>query len=204
MLKHMKTIALCVATVAVVALPMTSYSQSTVSNSRTTTLQKNEHAIGITTGFLALGANGIAYRRYFGNNFAQFSLFPLYTSNDNGNEGQAFIWGSASVGRYLVVIERPGVYSWFSPTIALRTLANVAGSIGSVTTSNFDGPGGQASSVTKPSRRLWVGGGMGVEFGGVSRYGLSMTVDLLLTAEFNMGGFQSLLPLPHFSAMFSW
>ncbi|MBP48400.1 MAG: hypothetical protein CMH53_10725, partial [Myxococcales bacterium] len=149
------------ATLIALAIPVHCVAQSRVSNSRTGAVQRNTQALGVV-GSVALGSNGIAYRRYVGNNFFQLSFFPLFTQDSDGTNRNWSVRGGLSLGRYLVIIERPRVNSWFAPTIALRSLVNVSGSIGEETHSQTtaDGP---VAEITAPSRRLWLGAGMGVE-----------------------------------------
>ena len=172
-------------------------------------LQHNDHALGLTAGYG--GTSGFAYRKYLGNSFVQINLLPLVA--DRGD--YLAIMLGASVGRYLIVWNRPRSASLVPSTTALRAVATVStyftrdsGTVDSITAPCQNGIDCDTTASTDPQAKLenltTVAAGIGFEFGAILRNGFSMSIDALLTSAWDEDGFLQVLPLPYASIMYSW
>lgn len=176
------------------------------------TLQNNEHALGISLSAPFWGASGFAYRKYFGNAFVQANLLPLVA--DRG-DFIAVLFG-AQYGHYLVVWTQGSGTSVLPSTTALRALAGAwtfferdasaalnAAPISPTSPGSVSG-GSTTPTEVKVSNTTGIGAGIGFEFGAVMRSGFSFSADLMFTAAWDNDGFESLVPQPYFSLLYSW
>lgn len=60
------------------------------------------------------------------------------------------------------------------------------------------------STVSTNSWDLYLGAGIGFEFGAVMRPGFSLSLDVQLTAMFDKAGLNELLPVPALALMYNW
>ncbi len=172
-------------------------------------VQHNDHALGLTVGYG--GTNGFAYRKYFGNTFVQANILPLVA--DRGDY-LALMFG-ATVGRYLIVWNRPRTRSLMPSTTALRAVGTVAtyftrDALGvndlqaPCSGVNCSSAGGSGTSDAKIENLTTAAAGIGIEFGAILRNGFSMSVDVMLTSAWDEDGFLQILPLPYAAVMYSW
>ncbi|MCO4761016.1 MAG: hypothetical protein KC502_05895 [Myxococcales bacterium] len=170
-------------------------------------LQRNSHALGLTGGYG--GANGFAYRQYFGNSYVQMNLLPLVA--DQGDFLAVMV--GASFARYLIVWNRPRSVSLMPSTTALRLVGQAStyfkrdkspdGSFEQAPCTGVSCNSDLKTSATTENITS-VGAGVGFEFGGLLRNGFSMSLDVLLTSVWDEVGFDMLVPLPYASVMYSW
>jgi hypothetical protein len=181
---------------------------------RRITDQQNHHGLGVTGG-LAPGS-GFSYRRFFGRTSVQATVFAMVTNRGD----DATVFGGLSATRYLLVwheFNRPGI---LPDTSALR-LTGGAGylyrkSTRVKTTSKpidptckdkLNNPCDVEVSMSTVSNNTWdifVGSGIGFEFGAVMRPGFSLSLDVQLTAMFDSKGLYEILPMPALGLMYNW
>lgn len=178
------------------------------------TNQQNHHGLGVTGGFAP--GSGFSYRRFFGRNSLQATVFAMVTNRGD----DATVFSGLSFTRYLLVwheFNRPGI---LPDTSALRLTAGAAylyrKSTDVETTEKPIDPtckdkrnnkcAVEVSEATV-SRNQWdafLGAGIGFEFGAVMRPGFSLALDVQLTAMMDKEGVYELLPVPSLSLMYNW
>ncbi len=171
--------------------------------------KNNVHGIGLTLSF-STGA-GFAYRRQWGLSSLQLSAFAVVT--DRGNS--TLLSGGALFAQRLHTWH--GTSRGLLPaTSALRVVAGInyflnrSVSNDNVAFGNSIGDTvcvattGCTAVVTTNSSYLNGGAGLGFEFGAINRPGISMTLDVVLTAAFKDNAFSFLLPLPQLAVLYNW
>ncbi len=176
--------------------------------------QRNVHGLGVAGG-AATGA-GFAYRRYVGKGSVQGAVWAMVL--DRGEDASVF--GGLTYAHYLLVWHDDRRMSILPDTSALRL--SVSGSYlfqrSTKTSTEFvqedplcvpsrNFPCKGLSSVAKRSsldHTISLGVGIGFEFGAIMRPGLSVALDLQLTAMIDQAGLQRLWPLPTLAVMYSW
>lgn len=134
-----------------------------------------EAAVGLSVGWVE--ANGLSYRRYFGNQYIQ-GTFAAAIDRDNDSE---YVDMSISYSRYLNVFE---MKNQFFP-IGMKIVA------GSEIERNTDRPAEWFNSKANISPdALHVGLGVGADLGNPLREGFVVSLNALYTATFR--GFKAL------------
>ena len=169
----------------------------------------NVHSIGVALSF-STGA-GFAYRRQWGDSSLQVTAFGVVT--DRGN---ASILSAGGLFAQRLHVWHGQARSILPATSALRVVAGLnyflnrnvqsqsvllGEAINGVTCT---APGGCSGIVTNNSSFFNGGAGLGFEFGAIERPGISMTLDVVLTAALKDGAFSFLLPLPQLAVLYNW
>ena len=163
-------------------------------------IQSNSHALGFMGGFA--GATGFTYRHYFGNSFVQANALPLMA-----NRGEfLMMMGGISAGRYLLLWHSPSMGSIIPSTTALRALALASVSYSSDDSNSEVCTGTNCATVKEPQieKEYSIAGGIGFEFGALTRHGFSIAFDLMLTSVWDQDGFDFLMPLPYGTVVYNW
>ncbi len=172
-------------------------------------MENNVHSVGVTLSF-STGA-GFAYRRQWGATSLQLAAFGVVT--DRGNS--TLVSGGAQVAQRLHVWHGP-TRGLLPATSALRVLAGLSYFLNRSVTNDSVPLGGVlnntvctaqngcVATVTTNSSYFNGGAGLGFEFGAIDRPGVSMTLDVVLTAALKDGSFSFLLPLPQLAVLYNW
>lgn len=171
--------------------------------------KNNVHSIGVTLSFSS-GA-GFAYRRQWGPTSVQVSAFAVVT--DRGN---ATLLSGGALAAYRLHTWHGATRGLLPATSALRLVGGISYFLNrnvnndtvafgsSVGDTVCVAPSGCATIVTTNSSYLNGGAGLGFEFGAINRPGISMTLDVVLTAAFKDNTFSFLLPLPQLAVLYNW
>lgn len=169
----------------------------------------NVHSVGLALSF-STGA-GFAYRRQWGYSSLQLAAFGIVTARGDSS----LLSVGAQFGQRLHVW-RGQSRSILPATSALRVVAGLnyflnrsVNSDSVLFGSAINGttcatPGGCTAIVTTNSSYFNGGAGLGFEFGAIDRPGVSMTLDVVLTAALKDGTFSFLLPLPQLAVLYNW
>ena len=171
--------------------------------------ENNVHGMGLALSFSS-GA-GFAYRRQWGATSLQLAAFGIVT--DRGNS--TLVSGGALVAQRLHVWHGAS-RSILPATSALRVVGGLSYFLNRGVTNQFvnngDSAGGVqcvtiggcSATITSNSSYFNGGLGLGFEFGAINRPGVSMTLDVVLTAALRDGAFSFLLPLPQLAVLYNW
>lgn len=169
----------------------------------------NVHGIGVSLSF-STGA-GFAYRRQWGDSSVQITAFGVVT--DRGNSS---LLSAGGLFAQRLHVWHGQARSILPATSALRVVAGLnyflnrnvqtqsvllGDAINGVTCT---APGGCSGVVTNNSSYFNGGAGLGFEFGAIERPGVSLTLDVVLTAALKDGAFSFLLPLPQLAVLYNW
>ncbi len=176
--------------------------------------QRNVHGLGIAGG-MATGS-GFAYRRYAGNSSLQATVWAMVL--DRGDN--AAVWGGLTYAHYLLVWHDDRRMSVLPDTSALRlsvsgsylfdrTTDNTFSFVNDdplcTTSLNFPCPGEfKDQKTTTRDHTISLGVGIGFEFGAILRPGLSVALDLQLTAIMDQESLRQIWPLPTLAVIYSW
>ena len=171
-------------------------------------LALNHNGLGFSVG--VGGLNGLAYRRYFGGNYAlQLDLFPLVA--DSGN--YVAVYGGLTFIDYLLLWNKASRNTLFPGTTALRFVGSTGIKLSrdqskNISVADANCATAECQSIVSQSAPLnyfaHVGLGIGVEVGAIARPGFSAAFDLQMTVMWDEQGFYAAYPLPNASLMYSW
>ena len=171
--------------------------------------QSNVHGIGLTLSF-STGA-GFGYRRQWGPTSVQLSAFGVVTER-----GDSTVLSGGALVAHRLHVWHGASRSILPATSALRVLGGLSYFMNRSVSTQFvpngialEGVpcttiGGCSATVTSTSSYVNGGVGMGFEFGAIDRPGVSMTLDVVLTAALKDGTFDFLLPLPQLAVLYNW
>ncbi|MDH5546388.1 MAG: hypothetical protein OEZ43_12405 [Gammaproteobacteria bacterium] len=155
-------------------------------------LKPAKHALGFSAGWV--NGSGITYRRYFGDHFAQGTIFGLVSNNGN----DAYVDAAFSVGTYLSRLESFGIL----PPMGLKLMAG-ADLVIDRTDSSRDG----FTTGSFTYDRSYYGGGVALEFGNPGSSGLSLWAALNYVFTYDGIGspsFQTFDMRPSMGILYGW
>lgn len=170
----------------------------------TAKVQDNVHSVGLALSFST--GSGFAYRRAWGPTSVQLSAFAVVT-----DRGDSTILAVGGLFAQRVHVWRGSGRTILPSTSALRVLGGADYFLSrSISNSTVDFgpsclvPSGCPVRTTNSTGYFNAAGGLGFEFGAIDHAGVSLTLDVVLTASFKDGGFSFLLPLPQLAVLYNW
>jgi len=128
-----------------------------------------KQAIGLSLGWVV--ANGLSYRRYFGNQFIQ----GTFAGAVDKDEDREYVDASLSYGRYLNTFElTEGAFPF-----GLKFIAGIEAEHDNNRSIDI-----VSNDQIKSANELHTGAGFGLDFGNPNRNGLIFSLDIIYTASF--------------------
>lgn len=177
--------------------------------------QNNVHGLGFAAS-ASTGA-GFSYRRYFGDTALSASAIAII--DERGDDAVAL--AGLGLTQYLLVWYQPHGRGVLPAVTALRltggagwyynsSIRQGAVAIDPNCTPSWDFATCPRADVKTVENFATLAGGIGFEFGGVVRTGFSLSLDLVLTAGFQVAGatgkngLSFIYPLPQMALMYNW